>query len=229
MQQMTAALEAAIPSPSPIRAMHIGAAACALPRAWDAARPGSRQIAVEVDPLLAEGVRRWFDLPRAPRLRIRVGDGRAELSRTRPGSLDVVVRDAFDHGVVPTHLATLEAAQTSARALRHGGLCLVNTAHGGSHDARPDIAAFAEAFPQVRLIADPKVLRSGRHGNIVIVAQTAPADEDGLLDADELDRALRRLPLPTRLVRGRDLDRWLAGALPATDASLGSTPPGEPS
>lgn len=230
MQQMSAVLAAAVPPPRPVRALHLGGAACALPWAWDTARPGSRQTAVEVDASLAGQVRGWFDLPRSPRLRIRVGDARQVLASTRAGSVDVVVRDAFDHGVVPAHLATVGAARLAERALVPGGLYLVNTPHGGPFDARPDVAAIAAAFPFVCAVADPKVGRSARRGNIVVVARTAGADEDAASPVaagggaaavppwlDEVNRLLRRLPLPARLMDPGALVRWLAGARPATD------------
>lgn len=226
MQQMTQALQAWRPEPAPVRALHLGAAACSLPWAWDVRRPGSRQVAVEIDPLLAEAVREWFPLPRSPRLRLRVGDGRAVLDGTRPGSLDVVVRDAFDHGRVPVSLLTAGAARAAARALRPGGLYLVNAAHGGPFDARPDIAAIRATFPVVHALMDPKVGRAARRGNIVVAAQR-PAEGQEPLDADELDRLLRRLPLPARALRGQALERWLAGARAVADPPP-VTPPGPP-
>lgn len=218
MQHMDAALDTLMPSPTPVRALHLGAAACALPWAWARSRPGSRQVAVEIDQLLAEHVREWFDLPRSPELRIRVGDGRDVLSRARPGALDVVVRDAFDHGAVPSSLGTVEAAREAARALRPGGLYLLNAAHGGPADARPDVSALLEVFPLVCAVTDPKVGRSQRRGNVVLVAQTS-SHEDDRLDLDELDRHLRRLPLPARVLRGRALERWTAGAPAPRDPS----------
>lgn len=238
MQHMDAALDTLLPAPAPVRALHLGAAACALPWAWATVRPGSRQVAVEVDARLADCVRDWFDLPRSPELRIRVGDGREVLSHVRPGSFDVVVRDAFDHGSVPTSLGTVGAAREAAAALRPGGLYLVNAAHGGPADARPDAAALREVFPLVCAVTDPKVRRSQRRGNVVLVAQSDPrgagADEgghgdaggpgrEGFLDLDELDRHLRRLPLPARVLRGRALERWTAGAPAPTDAPPGTT------
>lgn len=216
MQHMDAALDTLMPSPAPVRALHLGGAACALPWAWSLRRPGSRQVAVEVDPLLAASVREWFDLPRAPQLRIRVGDGREVLDHSRPGAHDVVVRDAFDHGSVPASLGTVEAARAAAATLRPGGLYLLNAAHGGTADARPDVSALLEVFPLVCAVTDPKVGRSQRRGNVVLVAQSAHPHADAL-DLDELDRHLRRLPLPARVLRGRALERWTAGAPAPTD------------
>lgn len=228
MQHMDAALDTLLPSPAPVRALHLGAAACALPWAWARSRPGSRQVAVEIDELLARHVREWFDLPRSPELRIRVGDGRDVLSRARPGGLDVVVRDAFDHGQVPAAIATVESAREAARALRPGGLYLLNSPHGGPVDARPDVSALMEVFPLVCAVTDPKVGRSQRRGNVVLVAQTPP-QEGGRLDLDELDRHLRRLPLPARVLRGRALERWTAGAPAPRDAPAPDrSQPGDP-
>ena len=215
MQHMTVLLDAHVPVHAPVRALHLGGAACALPRAWAAARPGSRQVAVEVDALLADLVRRVFDLPRSPALRIRVDEGRRVLDSTRPRSWDVVVRDAFDHGSVPPRLSTVEAARGAARALVPGGLYLLNAAHGGGSDVRGEAAALLEAFPEVLAVADPKVSRSARRGNVVLAAR---APGGGSLEVAEVDRGLRRLALPARVLAGAQLRRWIAGARPPRDA-----------
>ena len=100
-QQMDAVLAAQRGESSPVKALHLGGAGCALARAWDVTRPGSQQLAVEIDEILAHQVRTWFDLPRSPRLRIRVGDAAEVVSGLRPGQWDVVVRDVFNGGSVP--------------------------------------------------------------------------------------------------------------------------------
>src|SRR5690625_3321752 len=79
-------------SPAPQLA-HLGGGGCSLPRALAAAHPGSRQIVVELDALLAEQVRTWFDLPRSPQLRLRVDDALGALSAWRADRFDVLVRD----------------------------------------------------------------------------------------------------------------------------------------
>ncbi|MDC4233071.1 fused MFS/spermidine synthase [Actinomyces sp. B33] len=226
MQHLTCALDTARPAPAPVRALHIGAAACAVATAWARTRPGSRQSAVEIDAALAAVVRDHFPIPRSPEVRIRVGEGREVLDSTRPSSLDVIVRDAFADGRVPDQLRTVEAASSARRALRPAGLYLLNCAHGGGADARVDLAAVLEEFDIVASIQDPKVGRSGRRGNVVVVAQ-APADGADPIDMDDLDRALRRLPLPARATRGADLIAWIAGARPLTDESIGRGPAGD--
>ncbi|MDD9205113.1 fused MFS/spermidine synthase, partial [Georgenia sp. 10Sc9-8] len=98
MQHMLAVLDAAHPGATPVRALHLGGAGCALARAVEARRPGSTQLAVEIDAELARLVREWFDLPRSPRLRIRTGDARAVLGSLTGPAWDLVVRDVFAGG-----------------------------------------------------------------------------------------------------------------------------------
>lgn len=218
MQHMTCALNSLHAPDEPVRALHLGGAACALATAWDAMHPNSRQSAVEIDAALAQAVREYFPIPRSPKLRIRVADARKVLSTSRPASFDVIVRDVFLHGIVPDHLRTHECVQEAHDALRPGGLYLVNCAHGGTANAREDVAAIRGIFPRVASIQDPKVGRSGRRGNVVIIAQKAG---DRPVDWDDIDRQLRTLPLPARLKRDEELTRWIAGCHPLRDADIG--------
>lgn len=218
MQHASCALDAAFPEGDGVRALHLGGAGCALPLAWSAMRPDSRQTAVEIDAALAAGVRDWFDLPRSPRLAIRIGDGRAVMASLRPASFDVIVRDAFAAGRVPDHMRTTGFIREARKLLKPGGLLMLNSAHGGGEDARREIAAAYEEFPLVCSVQDPKVGRSGRRGNILILA----AGSD--YPIDELDRRLRRLPLPARVSHGAALEKWCAGAKPFIDPE----PAGDP-
>src|SRR5690554_1883667 len=92
MQQMAAVLDRVAPVRAPLTVVHLGGAGCSLARYVHATRPRSRQVAVEIDPLLAEHARTWFELPRSPSLRIRVGDARTVLEAMASSSADVVVR-----------------------------------------------------------------------------------------------------------------------------------------
>ncbi len=216
MQHMDAVVSSLWGAQERFRALHVGGAACALACAWSASHPQSRHVAVEVDRLLAEQVREHFPIPKAPQVKIRVGDGRAVLDQTREDSFDVVVRDAFASGVTPDHLRTVECAQRARAALTARGVYLVNCAHGGPANARQDIAALQEVFPFVASIQDPKVGRSGRRGNVVALASATD-----VVDVDRIDRALRTLALPARITRPRDLERWVAGTPALTDAQAG--------
>ena len=198
-QQMDAVLTALRGAGGPVKALHLGGAGCALARAWDVTRPGSQQVAVEIDEILADRVRTWFDLPRSPRLRIRVGDAAEVVTGLRPGQWDVVVRDVFNGGSVPASCRSQEFLGTCLRALAPDGLLLVNTASMPRTLAGPEIATLAGALDgdtsRAFIVADPAAVRGRRRGNLVLVARQTPFTASEL---EEVERAVRRLPLPVR-------------------------------
>ncbi len=200
-QQMDAALNVLVGPCKPVRAVHLGGAACALARAWDASRPGSTQLAVELDEVLAGKVRQWFDLPRSPALRIRVGDAAQVAPSLRQGQWDVVVRDVFAATRVPPAVRSEEFVRACARALSPQGVYLANIASFPRDEAGADLQVARRVFGSVAVVADNAVARGKRRGNLVLVASSVPWRE-GVLDG--LERAMRRLPLPVRTWRSQD-------------------------
>ncbi|WP_244963392.1 spermidine synthase [Actinomyces trachealis] len=194
-QQMDAAINTFFEAGMPLRTVHLGGAACALARAWAASRPGSAQLAVELDELLASKVREWFDLPRSPALRIRVGDAAKVAPTLRPGEWDVMVRDVFTRGTVPEAVRTREFTQACARALAPGGIYLANLPSLPRPRAAEELRVVRETFKAHAVVADNAVARGKRRGNIVVVAANAPWGRE---QREELERAMRRLPLPSR-------------------------------
>ena len=208
MQQMAAVIARVGLPGEPLDVVHLGAAGCALARALHAQRPGSRQLAVELDPALPELVRAWFDLPRAPALRIRTGDARKELARLADRSADVVVRDVFAGDRTPEHVRTRELVADVARVLRPGGVFLANCADRPPlAAARAEAATIADVFAQVAVIAEPGLLRGRGYGNVVL----AGTDDPVLLSSPTLARAVRSLPAPARLLADDEARAFLAG------------------
>lgn len=212
MQQMSVVLEHSLargdglPRPTVV---HLGAAGCALARAVHARHPDARQVAVEIDPTLAELVRGWFDLPRAPGLRIRAGDARAQLATLADASADVVVRDVFAGDRTPEHVTTTAFTADVARVLRPGGLYLANCADRPPLTlARAEAATLAATFAHVAVIAEPGQLRGRRYGNLVL----AGTDDPDLLDQAAVARELRSLPVPARILTGDELRAFVGRA-----------------
>ncbi|GAB33465.1 spermidine synthase [Gordonia otitidis] len=208
LRQMAAVIDDRYPDTSTqLRVLHLGGAACALPRTLAARYPRARQVAVEVDAELARLVREWFDLPRAPLLRIRVGDARAVTESLTEGSRDVVVRDAFSDARTPSHLTTVEFVSAVKRVLTPGGLYLANCGDASTLElVRADAAAVAEVFAHVMLIADPSMLKGRRTGNVVVVGS-----DDDLGPSAALVRTLLSDPLPARTIAGSEARRFGRG------------------
>ena len=187
MQHMRIMVEAKRPRGTPIKALHIGGAGCALPRALDSSHPNSRQLAIEVDEILATKVREWFPLPRSPLLRIRAAEGRQTLQQQAGRNWDIIVRDAFAGGTVPYQLMTYEAAVDARNALAPDGAYLLNLSR---HD-KPEIATILAVFPHVVAISDPAIWAGRRYGNITLGASMTPWQD--------MHREVFRLPLPARI------------------------------
>ncbi|WP_083600531.1 spermidine synthase [Actinomyces denticolens] len=201
-QQMDAALNALSGPGAPVRALHLGGAGCALARAWDATRPGSTQTAVEIDEILAGRVREWFDLPRSPRLRIRVGDAARVVPELRAGEWDVIVRDVFAAGAVPASCRDGSFLAGCRAALADEGLLLANSPAMPRAQAHDELRAASRVFGGIIVVADPAVARGKRQGNLVIVARREPFGPE---EEEAVERAVRRLPLPVRTWGADDL------------------------
>jgi hypothetical protein len=205
LQWMALAIAEHIPTDRRLRALHLGGGACALPRALDARYRDARQLAVEIDAALAALVREWFDLPRAPRLRLRAGDGLEVLAGRPDGAHDVIVRDVFAGDRTPAAFRTAGFYRQCARVSAPGGLVLANCADRADLAAtREEVGAARAAFPFVAVIADPGHLRGRRHGNAVLLA----AGPQGAATAAGLERRLRTLPAPARILAGPEAERW---------------------
>lgn len=217
MQHMAAIL--AQTTDTGLDAVHLGAAGCALPRWLDAVRPGSRQVAVDVDAVLLENVRRWFALPRSPRLRLRPGEAREVLASLPSASADVVVRDVFAPDVTPAHLTTSEFLAEVVRVLRPGGLYLANVADRPPLAlARAEVATVRAALDDPLLVAEPGQLRGRRYGNLVVGGR-APGGPAAGAGRAGLARRLRSLPVPAALLEGEELAAFAGTAPPLRDAA----------
>ncbi|MCU1432381.1 MAG: methyltransferase protein [Actinotalea sp.] len=216
MQQMAAAI--GVMAPGALDAVHLGAGGCALPRWLDAVRPGSRQLAVDLDRVLVGLVREWFDLPRSPRLRLRAQDARDAVVGLPAGSVDVLVRDVFAGDTTPEHLVTVEFLREVARVLRPGGLYVANCADRPPlRLARAEVATARAVLDDVALAAEPGQLKGRRYGNLVVMGTRAPGGPD--LAGPALARALRSLPVPVRLLHGAELDAFVGDTAPLRDAA----------
>jgi spermidine synthase len=223
-------VDLAAPDGAPLRVLHLGGGGLTLARYVAATRPGSSQIAVESDPEVARLVRERLPLDqpsrsrtRAGRIVVRVADARATAEQVPAGSFDVVVTDVFAGAQTPAHLTSAEFTAAAARALAPSGVYAANIGDGPplAH-ARGRVAAVLSVFRHACLIADPAVLRGRRFGNLIVVGSDRELPVPGLARRAAAD------PFPGRVVAGDDLDRFVAGTRPITDAHGEPSPPPPP-
>jgi hypothetical protein len=157
------------PAAQPLHVLHLGAGALTLARYVAVTRPGSEQLAVEINAALVDLVRLRLPLRRVsyrvpggqgvlgdgdgagayrsrrarPRpVRIRVGDAREVLEELPAGSFDVVIVDVFAGGRTPAHLTSVEFTAAARRVLRGGPR---DEGRQGGHGARGGQAGGGQA------------------------------------------------------------------------------------
>lgn len=205
MQWMATIIAASFPDGRPLQVLHLGAAGCSMARYLEHERPGSRQLAVEIDAELARRVREWFDIPRSPLVKIRVGDAFEQLAAARDDRYDLIIRDVFAGDKTPDVLSGDRFFAQAARVLRPGGLLLTNIA-----DRPPLGAAKAELrrmgayFRHAAAVAEPAQLRGRRYGNLLGVAGHER------LRADVFARGLRSGVAPARVLIGAAWDKFVS-------------------
>jgi spermidine synthase len=177
------------------RVLHIGGAACALPRALAAEWPGGRQEVCEIDAQVLEVARAHLGLRRARGLRVRHVEGRAHLGAQADDSWQAVVIDAFageGGGQIPHALITVQAATLAARV---APLTLVNVVDDRAARVVNRVsAAFATAYPLVWTL-------SGRIGNTIVVAGRTPLPLERIAAAAAADPAPPKLTGPAATAR----------------------------
>ncbi|MEU4482684.1 fused MFS/spermidine synthase [Micromonospora sp. NPDC023966] len=216
VRRMAAVVDLAAPPRRPLAALHLGGGALTLPRWLAATRPGSPQLVIERNPAVVELVRRELP-PAPPEVVVEIGDARDAVTAAPAGAYELVLADVYRAARMPRHVASVEFAAQAARVLAPDGILLVNVtdlpplAH-----TRTQVATLRAVFADVCLVADRRMLRGRRYGNLVLAAATRP----GRLPVRRLVARAAGDPVPGGVLHGAALDGFVAGALPATDATL---------
>ena len=164
--------------------------------------------AVEIDPVVRDVAFRYFALPRSPRLRVTVEDGRRFLAASER-RWDVIALDAFYSDSIPFHLTTREFLELVRSRLRPGGVVVANmigTISGRSSRLfRSLVRTYRTGFPTVLVHPVHAGEGPGDPKNLMIVATEAAApSEDFLVERWRRIRAQApRAPDLTRAIRDR--------------------------
>lgn len=213
------AADLAAPPGKPLTVLHLGGGALTLARYVAATRPRSTQQVAETDRRLTALVRDRLPLPPGSRIRVRGTDARELLGRLPDGWADLVVADVFRAARTPAHCTGTGFLDAVRRVLRPGGWYAANLTDGPplTH-LRAQVATARSRFPHACLAADPAVLRARRFGNAVLLAA------DTGLPLSDLTRRNATDPFPGRLLAGRALADFAAGAPVITDATAADSP-----
>ena len=174
-------------------------------------RPQTRITAVEISPQVVSAARSHFFLPEDDEhFQVLVADG-AEYLPTHPASADVILLDGFDAGNQVEGLASLEFYEACRRALRPGGVLVVNL-----WGRDPE---FVTWFSRLVAAFDGQVAWLPVMGKSNVIA-FGLADDGGraTLERAEMEKLSRKWGLDFATFR-REL-RWAKEAAPLLDKNL---------
>lgn len=203
---------------SKLRITHLGGGACTMARYFADVYPQSRNTVVELDAELARLAREWFDIPRAPRVKIRVDDARAVAESFTPESRDVIIRDVFAGAVTPENFTTVEFFEHCQRGLATGGLYIANCGdHSDLRGAKTELAGMMEVFQHVAVIADPPMLKGRRYGNIILLGSDTEFFSSTSTEASAITRELLGGGVPAQYKDESWVRKFASGAHPRHD------------
>jgi spermidine synthase len=165
--------------------------------------------AVEIDPVVVDVARRYFELPQDPRLEVTVEDGRRFLTRTDE-QYDVIALDAYFSDSIPFHLTTREFIELVKERLAPGGVVVANVIGSlegpGSRLMRSFVRTYRTAFPTV---AVHPVIEEGDGGsltdlrNLMVIATEGPLPSEEFLAERWRELAPATAPDLERPIRDR--------------------------
>ena len=175
----------------------LGGAGYSYPKAFLNSYPEATIDVVEIDPMVTELAKKYFNLKENSRLNIYHEDGRPYLNKTQK-KYDIIFGDAFSsHYSLPYQLTTKEVTQKKYNLLNDNGVVILNiiSAIEGEKGKflRAEYATYRSIFPQVYLFPVRELNNGNEVQNIILVALKSK-DNQNFNDADpELNEYLQHL------------------------------------
>jgi len=196
--------------PSTRRILYVGLGGGSAPKRTWRDFPATRIDVVELDPEVVDVAYRYFEVPRDPRLRVEVEDGRRFLA-ANDGPWDAIVIDAFYSDSIPFHLATREFLELARSRLAPGGIVATNiigaVRGADSRLFRSMLRTYRAVFPTVAIHPVRGAGETSLEGirNIIVVAGDSAAPSKEFLQERwaELRKQSPGAPDLTAAIRGR--------------------------
>ncbi|MCV9994472.1 fused MFS/spermidine synthase [Paeniglutamicibacter sp. ZC-3] len=186
----------------PLHVLHLGAGALTLARYIQRKRPGSVQVAVDLERELLDFVFDALPMENPRNLRTIIGDARRVLTHELAGEkFDIIVLDIFSGAGAPEHLTVPAFYAEMNSLLCPEGLVLVNVGDDPPFTfADSQIKAMSEIFATVMASAPTEIFSRKFPGNMVV------AGTQSRLDLAMVDRLRASGPHPGSVLFGSDLD-----------------------
>lgn len=175
-----------VESQRPSNMLIIGGGAFTLPTALLARFPKLKIDVVEIDGLLYELAKQYFDTPQDSRLRVITQDGR-EFIDSSVDRYDMIVLDAFNGYTIPRQLITIEAARRYLALLTEDGTLAINFI-SNYRSLRTTLAhelfvTFNRAFANVQIFPADRGYWSHAEQNLLLICGQREPNVDYLRSA----------------------------------------------
>jgi spermidine synthase len=207
LRRIANVVDLAGPRGVPLRCLHLGAGALTLARYVQATRPGSEQVAVELERELLDFVLEHLPMPEGTDLTVHFGDARHEVAfGDIEGAFDVIVLDVFAGDDAPEHLTTASFYEELLDVLEPDGVLLVNVGDDPPLVfAKRQARELDSAAGSVAALAETGRFPSTRAGNIVLAAR------GGGWPVEWSDALLAAGPHPAAVLTGAELESFAWG------------------
>lgn len=163
--------QVAVPG-TPLRVLHLGAGALTLVRYVQATRPGSRQVAVELEADLIDFVLGAMPLPAGTSCEIITGDAADAVLEQPDEAFDVVVLDIFAGADAPAHLTAPDFAAHLLRVCSSDGVVLVNVGDDPPLAfARAQSRQLSSLAQSTAVLTETAMIGGAQAGNVIVAAR----------------------------------------------------------
>ncbi|WP_043445832.1 spermidine synthase [Arthrobacter sp. L77] len=174
LQRIANVIDLAAPAGTPLRVLHLGAGALTLVRYVQATRPGSRQVAVDLESELIDFVLDAMPLPEGTSCEIIAGDAADAVLEQPDAAFDVVVLDIFAGADAPAHLTGPDFAAHLLRVCAQDGVVLVNVGDDPPLAfARAQSRQLSSLAPATAVLTEAAMVGGGQAGNVIVAARRA--------------------------------------------------------
>jgi spermidine synthase len=166
-------IETLFPAKEKLSVLHLGAGALSIARYIDATRPGSYQVAVEIEDGLVEFVESVLPFNKTGTVDVIIGDGRDVVqSRIRKFArkFDLVIVELFLDRTTPANSTSIEFYRLLKKTLTSDGVLIMNVIDGDDYKfAASTYVTIKEAFSNVKAVLDEKEFKIKTPGNVLVV------------------------------------------------------------
>lgn len=186
----------------PLSVLHLGAGALTLARYIEQVRPGSTQVAVDLERELLDFVLESLPLNNSANLSTLIGDAREVLTHELAGrKFDVIVLDIFSGSGAPVHLTVPAFYSEMNDLLEDSGMVLVNVGDDPPFAfADTQVKALSEVFRSTIASAPTEIFTRKYPGNMILAATQSK------IDLSLVERLRAAGPHPGTVLFGSDLD-----------------------